>query len=250
MPILGHFHSLGAAADVESLAFNWAFGSKWLVLLAVAAAGVMIFYLYRAQQRIASRRLVVALTAIRLVLIGLMFVLLAAPVYQRRHSRELGGTLWLLVDQSMSMDQVDRQMTPVECLHWAEALGVLPANLRSSLAPSRDIAQLTALRAELVHQQNRSQISSPDDDAQRIATFTKQLQVWHKQLHNLAERLSQDASTKGIGDTLRAAAQAIKSGLDKSADRPDFQTAAADIPWAEALKTLDAAIGALKPLSD
>src|SRR5215207_9829575 len=118
-----------AAADVQPLAFNWAF-NKWLVLLAILVAGALVYYLYRAQQRIASKRLVTTLTAIRLTLIALMFVLLAGPVYQWRHTRESGGTLWLVVDQSLSMDHADAQMTPAERLRWADALGLLPDNAR------------------------------------------------------------------------------------------------------------------------
>src|SRR5688572_32565364 len=100
--------SLLAAADVQPLDFNWAF-NKWLVMLAVLAAGVMVFYLYRAQSRIASKRVIAVLTTIRVVLMVLMFVLLAGPVYQRHTTSESGGTLWVVFDQSTSMDHADRQ---------------------------------------------------------------------------------------------------------------------------------------------
>jgi hypothetical protein len=130
---------LAAAAgpDVQPLAFNWAF-SKWLVLLAVVVAGVSIFYLYRAQRRIAPPRLVKTLTAIRLAIVVLMFVLLAGPVYQWRHVRNSRPTLWVLVDQSTSMARADHQMSQAERLAWARALKLLPtdATTRSATNPS------------------------------------------------------------------------------------------------------------------
>src|SRR4051812_21498028 len=100
MSHLLHILTLAAAAEVQPLSLNWAF-NKWLVGLSIVVAGALVVYLYRAQQRIASRRLVRTLTAIRLAIVALMFVLLAGPVYQWRHTRETGGTLWLVVDQSM-----------------------------------------------------------------------------------------------------------------------------------------------------
>ncbi len=126
-----------AAPDVQPLAFNWAF-SKWLVLLAVLIAGTSIFYLYRAQKRIASPRLVKTLTAIRLAIVVLMFVLLAGPVYQWRHVRNSRPTLWVLIDQSTSMARADHQMSQAERLVWARALKLLPtdATTRAATNPS------------------------------------------------------------------------------------------------------------------
>src|SRR5918993_1002462 len=75
------------AADVQPVSFNWAF-QPWLVILTVLVAGVLMVYLYRAQQRIASRRLVLTLTGIRLLLLAMLFVMLAGPVIQWRRDRD------------------------------------------------------------------------------------------------------------------------------------------------------------------
>src|SRR4028118_2210914 len=96
----------------------------------VLAAGAMVFYLYRAQRQVASKRIIGVLTTIRVVLMLLMFVLLAGPVYQWRHTSESGGTLWVVFDQSTSMDHADKQMTPVERLRWADGLGLIPPEAR------------------------------------------------------------------------------------------------------------------------
>jgi nitrogen fixation/metabolism regulation signal transduction histidine kinase len=59
-----------------TLSPQWAF-NRWLVVLLVLVAGALVVYLYRAQQKVASRRAIVSLTAIRLLLVLLMFALLA-----------------------------------------------------------------------------------------------------------------------------------------------------------------------------
>ena len=59
-----------------SLTPQWAF-SPWLVALLVLIAGGLVVHLYRAQQSVASRRVIVTLTTLRLLLVALMFVLLA-----------------------------------------------------------------------------------------------------------------------------------------------------------------------------
>ena len=44
--------------------------------------------------------------------------------------RPIGGSLWLVLDQSGSMDQADPQARPEEKLRWADAAGLLPPNFR------------------------------------------------------------------------------------------------------------------------
>jgi hypothetical protein len=201
------------AADVQPLAFNWAF-NKWLVVIAILAAGALVFYLYRAQQRIASRRLVGLLTAIRLTLIVLMFVLLAGPVYQWRHTRDNSGTLWLVMDQSLSMDHADGQMTPAERLQWADALGLLPEGARPGKL-DRHIAELAALRAQLVYLASRAQL--PTTDAQELQ---KQRDASAERIKNLCGQIERETD---------AIARIVP--LDSPAK-------------------IDKAIAALKPLSD
>ncbi|CAA9378309.1 MAG: hypothetical protein AVDCRST_MAG64-445 [uncultured Phycisphaerae bacterium] len=256
MPHANSPESFVAAADVEPLAFNWAFEPWWLVVLAALAAGAMVFYLYRAQRRIASKRVIAALTTIRIALMLLMFVLLAGPVYQRSHTSESGGTLWVVFDQSGSMDHADRQMSPVERLRWADGLGLLPAGARPSKL-DRQVASLAALRADLAHLETRSQLASAEKDEQkRVAEFAKGVQGWNEQFQSLIGRVEQDPAAKAAPDgaalvtSLREAAGTVKGGVDKAADRKKFDEAAADVPWAETVKRIDAALAVLRPLSD
>src|SRR4051812_44253294 len=126
--------------------FHWAF-NPWLVLLFTALAGALVVYLYRAQQRVASRRLILLLTAIRVALMLLVLALLAGPVYQWRRTADAGGTLFVLLDQSPSMAHVDRQAPPVERLRWADALGLISPDLRPAKT-DRPEAALPAPRPE------------------------------------------------------------------------------------------------------
>src|SRR2546421_8954710 len=77
--------------------------SPWLLAPGVILVGALILLLYRAQRRVASHRLVTALTLIRLSLIVLTFALLFRPMWVWSQTSSDPPTLWLLVDQSRSM---------------------------------------------------------------------------------------------------------------------------------------------------
>ena len=82
------------------------------------------------------------------------------------------GTLWLVVDDSLSMGHADAQMTPTERLHWADALGLLPAGAKPGKL-NRHIAELTALRADLAYLESRSQLPAPWPDCRRARAWSK-----------------------------------------------------------------------------
>src|SRR4051812_20165641 len=139
-----------------TLSPQWAF-NRWLVALLVFAAGALVIYLYRAQQQVASRAVVVTLTTIRLLLVALMFALLAGLSVRWTRTASSGGTLWVLVDNSASMSQPDPRATPVEKLRWADALGYLPPDFRTTKL-DRPLARLSALRSDLAFLRSRSEL--------------------------------------------------------------------------------------------
>src|SRR5205823_6501150 len=98
--------------------------------------------LYRAQQRIGSRRLVATLTTLRLLLLACLAIMLLQPAFRWVHRRASAGTLWLVLDGTNSMSATDPQSTPIERLRWADTLEYLPANTRSTKL-DRTIAHLT-----------------------------------------------------------------------------------------------------------
>ena len=101
--------------------------SFWFALPLFAAAVVAIIYLYRAQRRLISPRIALWLTIIRTLLILLLAILFLQPALRWMHNRTSAGELWVLVDQSPSMQSTDPQTSPIEKIHWAEALGYLSA---------------------------------------------------------------------------------------------------------------------------
>src|SRR5437016_380962 len=123
------YHTLNILAAERSF-YHHAVINPWLMTLIFAVATGLIVWLYRAQQKIASRRLVGALTAIRILLVAAMFVLLLQPAVRWVHRSSSAGTLWLMLDGTGSMATTDPQSTPTERLRWAEALEYLPADAR------------------------------------------------------------------------------------------------------------------------
>src|SRR4051812_9030399 len=108
-------HLAPILADVTrwSLSPQWAF-NRWLVVLIVLLAGALVAHLYRAQRRIAPGRVVIVLTALRILLVLLTFVLLSGLGARWARTGSTGGTLWVVVDQSGSMAMRDPQATPAE----------------------------------------------------------------------------------------------------------------------------------------
>jgi hypothetical protein len=185
--------------------------SPWLLFLgAVLAAGAVV-YLYTAQQRIASRGIVNALTGIRLLLVLLVIALLMGPVRQWIHARHSNGTLWVLVDQSMSMKQKDAQSTAIERAQWAEALGYFPADMHPGRA-GLWVNQLGALRDDLEQFRSDADHLTEDQNAtrQREALATH-LVDWKTKLTSVSDEMGNDPQVK-------ASAADVPASLHHSAD--------------------------------
>jgi hypothetical protein len=195
---------------LHALTFDPAFNGFVLFLLCIAV-GVMVFYLYREQQKIASRRIVHWLTAIRIALVMLLMLLLLRPLRQWTSTSNTGGALWVLIDQSLSMKQTDPQASKIEQLRSAEALGYLPAEVRPSKL-DRLTAQLIALRAELQYLQ-----TSSDASQQGV-----QMKRWADQLAELAANIEKDR--RGHADDVAAIVADLRSSTP-----PDLSALARDI---------------------
>jgi hypothetical protein len=215
-----------------TLSPHWAF-NRWLVVLLVLVAGALIVYLYRAQQKVASRRAIVALTTIRLLLVLLMFALLAGLSVRWSRTGSSGGTLWLLVDNSASMAQADARATAVEKLRWADALGYLPAGARPS-KPDRLVARLAALRAEASY---RRTLSEPAGTADGSA-----LRDWGDRLRALADDLAQNPDLRDN--------EAVASLRTTARRANDAAGSVGRTVWPELLAPVDAAVASLRPPSD
>jgi hypothetical protein len=96
----------------------------WILIPTAFVAATMITFFYGAQSKASPPRLIHILTAIRVFLVLLVVCVLLAPVRVSQFDTHSRGTLWLLIDDSASMRQVDRQMAGPELQQWATALGV------------------------------------------------------------------------------------------------------------------------------
>src|SRR5947209_12875132 len=88
--------------------------NPWLMAVIFLSAVALIVWLYRAQQRIASRRLVATLTTLRLLLLACVAVMLVQPAFRWVHRRASAGTLWLVLDGTNSMAATDPQSTAID----------------------------------------------------------------------------------------------------------------------------------------
>jgi hypothetical protein len=217
--------------------------SIWLLLLIFAAAGVLIFYLYRAQRLIASPRAVIALTAIRIALLVLVLVLMLRPAWQWVRTSETTGTLWLLLDQSTSMNEKDPQSTPIERLRLASSLDLLPDTLHACQT-DHTAAELWALRCEWTQLQpspanaNDKQQTVTDE----ISTLADTVDGWSKRLQDEVEKIQAGA----VASQVRQIATESAAAGRQARSRSTFESANRDIPWRNITAELDAQVDALR----
>lgn len=120
-------------------------GAAGIVIMAVAAVGMLV-YLYALERRFVSRRMGLTLTALRLMLIVVLFAMMAEPVVSLNQTETKKRCLAVLADDSVSMDVVDRHMTAGQRLRLADALGELselarPIRLEAEAIRLRTIAR-------------------------------------------------------------------------------------------------------------
>src|ERR1044072_3471954 len=133
----------GILAELPVLTFAPVF-SMWLLVPALGVLIALTFRLYLDQRRVASHRSVMLLTVLRVVLLLLVTMLFLQPALQWSHTHTSNGTLWLVVDQSPSMQSPDPQSSPAERRRWAEGVGVLPAP-SDALRPALLLARVHVL---------------------------------------------------------------------------------------------------------
>ncbi|HEY2589872.1 MAG TPA: hypothetical protein VGI81_29275 [Tepidisphaeraceae bacterium] len=185
--------------------------APWLLLAGAAVAAAAVVYLYTAQQKIASRKVVNALTAIRILLVLLVVGLLLGPVRQWAYTRHSSGTLWVVVDQSLSMKQTDPQSSDLERLRWADALGKLPPDAQPSPL-GLSVTRLAALRDGLDHlRADADHLIGEGDDTKPRDALAGRLVEWQRDLASVADVLSNDSQ-------VRSAAPEIPSTLGRDAD--------------------------------
>ncbi len=115
---------------------QWLWTAGWPAWVGVCAAATAcwgVFWLYRLERRIVSRRAGVALTALRVLIVLALLAMLGKPVLRRQRQWDEPATLVLLIDRSASMHIADRQAESYERLRLAEMLSVPGAKRRHRL---------------------------------------------------------------------------------------------------------------------
>lgn len=237
------------AASERSFYHHAAINPLLMGLIFVAAIA-MVFWLYRAQQRIASPRRVAVLTVLRVLLLLALLVLLLQPAVRWTHRQSSAGTLWLLLDGTGSMATTDPQATAVERLRWAEALEYLPADSRQ-VKLDQTVADLVCLRDELSRLRS---VASYSRDGASIEAFTKALKSWQAWLDEAAAQLAKDGKSQpaanlfsaNLGQTSKMAAD----GISASEAKKNLAEAISAIAWARLDGDLDLAVKILTPIAD
>lgn len=222
-----------------TLSPHWAFHPAIVALLVLCAAGLIV-YLYRAQRKLTSRPVVVTLTTLRLLLVLLMFALLAGLSVRWTRTASSGGTLWVLVDNSASMAHPDPRATPTEKLRWADALGLLPADVRP-VKLDRLAARLEALKADLAYLRTRGEVVGTGD-AER-AEYAAALREWGDRLRALADDVAKAKPSGADAEALRAAAGRADAGADNKGAAPQ-------VPWKELQAAIDPALASVHKAAD
>jgi hypothetical protein len=227
--------------------------SFWWIFPLFPIAIALIIYLYRAQRKLISPRIATGLTICRIGLILLLLILFLQPALQWTHSRTSSGELWLLVDQSPSMQSTDPQSSAAERLHWAEALGYLSRSARPA-KPDLLLAAFTATTSELsTIRPTSSTLSTPvtaQQDLDRVAQFSASLITWSKNLDTLRATLAADPSNPTDAlDALDRAISTLKSGQSAAKNLTTLRDADAALNWSTIQTDLTLAANSLATLA-
>ncbi len=186
------------ASSGATLTLNPAF-SLWLLFPGITLALILSALLYREQRRMAPFYTVLGLTAIRLLLILLLAGLFLQPALRWRSSRTTAGTLWVVVDQSPSLQTIDSQATPAERLHWADGMGLVSRPLR----PDVFSAQIRVLADELDALTPATGGWGGDERA-AVKTFAERMDAWNDKLKSFVDLVDSvhstlDSASRGAG---------------------------------------------------
>lgn len=209
------FVALMAAAQAAGqwlvLATNW---PLWPLALAGSATVEMLLGLYKAEQSTIARRVGLTLAALRVGLASLVVLMLAQPVFVRRHETDLRRYVAVLVDGSASMQVPDTQLPVPDRIRIAEVLS--PAEVRNPYRLDAAAEALDAAAAKLASQREWFRmLAEVDPDARRR--------------HLEAHRQELTDALKGASETVAAQLKAMDDVLGSAvALSPETRTRLSD----------------------
>jgi len=171
--------------------------SFWFLLPVFPLAIATIAYLYYAQRQLIATRTALWLTGIRIALILLLAVLFLQPTLKWTRNHTSNGELWLLIDQSPSMQSTDPQASAAEHIRWAEALGYLPQSARPA-KPDIHLANFIAIAGDFAAlRPSNSAIGTPlgrDQELAQVSDLAANLGAWSKKLATVRDAIANDPS--------------------------------------------------------
>jgi len=178
---------VGVGAGVLSLV-KAEVGTGGIMVLGLATVGLIV-YLYTVERRLVRRRTGLALTALRLALIVIVFAMMAEPVVSLNQTETKQRRLAVLADESVSMDVVDRHVSGGHRLRLADALGQLselarPIRLEADAIELRWIARQLQPYGEWLGDVSRSRQRGEAP----LSGMDKRRQTMHASLGQLIQR--------------------------------------------------------------
>jgi hypothetical protein len=188
-------------AEVPSLSIAPVF-PLWLMIPAFLAVAVLTAVLYFEQRRVASVWAVLPLILVRVGLLALLAILFLQPALKWTRTRTTAGTLWVVVDQSPSMQTPDPQALPAERLWWAAGMGFVPDRARPDRAdalPAR-IHALAGEFAAIAPQTPAAAGGRPGDERAAVIAYAKRLSAWGDDLNGVFKAAGKagTATTEGL----------------------------------------------------
>lgn len=227
-----------------------------VVVVLLALAGWWIVRLYEAQRQIAPARTVQMLMGIRLALLGLLLILIMRPTLVWERKTSSAGTLWIMIDRSLSMGMTDPQSTDLEKLRWADGLGYLPEGTRPG-RPDVVLAQLMAVHDLFGGlRPAASEAMAANKDPKAVAALAESLETWCRQAEAVDAAMGRDAVVSDSGGGIRAAMQeavaAANQGARQARRCESLREAASEetARWGVIQANLDAAARDLRTLAD
>lgn len=218
---------LGAAPTLE---INPVLPLWMLVPLGIAAAAAVV-WMYSAQRKLVPVVTAVGITLVRLLLVLLMVLLFLQPAFRWTQTHTSAGTLWLLVDQSPSMQASDSQASMSERVRWAQAAGRAGSLGRSQA--DFELAELTAVASVFNTLRPGTGAVAARDETAEVREFTSRLGTWSKQVDAVAGKLRDDPvlGATGAPDGLAEVSRLARGGASSARGERTLRAAGEAVSW-------------------
>jgi hypothetical protein len=203
----------------------------WLLVPLGIASVAAVAWMYGAQRKLVPMTAAMGITLIRMLLVLLMLLLFLQPAFRWTQTSTSAGTLWLLVDQSPSMQAGDAQATVTERVRWAQATGRAGSLGRSQA--DYQLAELTAVASGFNTLRPATGAGPVKNEVAEVSEFASRLAAWGKQVAAVQDKLRDDPVLRATGapDGLAQAAQMAGEGAAAARRERSLRAASDAVNW-------------------